>query len=191
MTDVNEVDKLLNQNNLDRGPVLMDVVLHPNELLKQKSSLFLGSVVHDQSLQDLMNNMVHTMMSCRAMGLAAVQVGRLVRVLVFMDGNTPVKMVNPTIVKEEGSQYTAEGCLSLPLVYTRIRRPQTITVNFQNELGLQISAEYSEESARVVKHEIDHLDGVMFLDHMNFAQRESVLKKFKRAKKKMGQMFGG
>jgi peptide deformylase len=188
---MNEVNEILDSGNLDKkSPSLLDIVLHPNELLRQKSSLFLGSVTHDQTLQGLMNDMVHTMMSCRAMGLAAVQVGRLVRVLVFMDGDRPVKMVNPTIVKAEGSQWEQEGCLSTPLVYTRIKRPQTVTVNFQNELGLSVAAEYSGESARVISHEVDHLDGTMLLDRMGFVQRAAFLKKLKKAKKKMGQMFG-
>jgi peptide deformylase len=174
----------------NQGASLKDIVMYPNPLLREKSSLFLGSIPHDGTLQKLMNDMVRTMTETRAMGLSAIQVGVPVRVLVVMTDDGPVKMVNPVVKAVSGNQWGTEGCLSLPFIYTKINRPEQTTVTYLNEKGDSVTFEYEGVTARAVLHEIDHLDGVLFLDKMNFVQRESTLKKFKRTKKKMQRDFG-
>lgn len=192
-TQTNAVEDILGTEAVspeNQGASLKDIVIYPNPLLREKSSLFLGSIPHDGTLQKLLNDMVRTMTETRAMGLSAVQVGVPVRVLVVMTDDGPVKMVNPKVVAESiFNQYSDEGCLSLPLIYTKLNRPMNTTVTYLNEKGDSVTAEYEGVTARAVLHEIDHLDGILFLDKMNFVQRESVLKKFKRTKKKMQKEF--
>ena len=98
-------------------------------------------------------------------GLAACQVGILKRLVVIDMGEGLMKLVNPEIVRAEGEQLCEEGCLSLPGVWSETRRPERVTVKATDEYGHPLLFEAQGDLAKCCCHEIDHLDGVLFIDH--------------------------
>lgn len=144
----------------------MDVIVHPNPLLKSKCKDV--SFDKDTTIPRLAQDMIKTMRDADGVGLAAIQVGILKRMLVFDDSpeqNNPRAIVNPVIVKtSESMEVGEEGCLSFPKVYFPVDRHSEIVVEAFDENGNPITIEAEGFGARVLQHEIDHLDGVMILD---------------------------
>ncbi len=171
-----------------REPHVLDVVLYPNPILKQVSKLVTTAIPQDRDLQELLRDMECTLNHYRAWGLAAVQVGVALRVLVVRDhyNGKVAKVINPIVrVTGKDTSYTKEGCLSIPGVHTSILRPSAIQVEYFNELGEKVTLDTNKMMARAIQHEVDHLDGITFFDRMNSVQRNSMLTKFKRIKRKM------
>ena len=141
-------------------------------------------------LLTVMNEMVSMMDAQNGVGLAAPQVGILSRFLVMMDPDTKTvyRMINPQITSYSDEKCTMEeGCLSvlgadnLP-VFSNVSRPESVTVEWTNENGERIGAQMSGLPARIVQHETDHLDGVLFIDHLSPVRREMVMRKVRRRK---------
>ncbi len=139
---------------------------------------------------DAMDEMLSMMHDQNGVGLAAPQVGILKRFLVMMDpdSNTVFKMLNPKIVSRSDELCTMEeGCLSvlgpdnLP-VYSNVSRPKSVFAEWTDENGMHHGAEMSGLPARIVQHETDHLDGVLFIDHLSPVRREMVMRKVRRHK---------
>jgi len=139
-------------------------------------------------LLNTMDEMVKMMMAQNGVGLAAPQVGITQRFLVMMDPDTNeiYRMINPKIVsKSDETCLMEEGCLSvlgpdgLP-VYSHVRRPKSVTVEWTNEHGDKLAAQLAGTIARIVQHETDHLDGVLFIDYLSGVKREMVMRKVKR-----------
>jgi len=139
-------------------------------------------------LLDTLNEMAKMMSEQNGVGLAAPQVGITKRFLVMMDPDTNdvYRMINPEIVsKSEETCVMEEGCLSvlgpdgLP-VYSNVRRPAVVEVKWTNEKGEQLHAKMSGIMARIVQHETDHLDGVLFIDYLPGAKREMLMRKVNR-----------
>lgn len=137
-----------------------------------------------------MDEMVAMMRDQSGVGLAAPQVGFLQRFLVMMDPDTETvfKMVNPKIITRSADTCTMEeGCLSvlgpdgLP-VYSRVTRPKSVTVEWTDENGTPHGAEMSGLPARIVQHETDHLDGILFIDYLSPVHREMVMRKVRKRK---------
>ena len=116
---------------------------------------------------ELIEDMFETMYKDNGVGLAAVQVGILKRIVVIDCGDGPVELINPEIVKTEGEQCGQEGCLSLPGRYETVRRPQKVQVKGQDREGKWHVYTGEDLKARAFCHEIDHLDGVLFIDRMD------------------------
>lgn len=142
-------------------------------------------------IQDVMDEMVKMMSEQNGVGLAAPQVGILSRFLVMMDPdtNTVYKMLNPKIVSHSDKVCDMEeGCLSvlgpdnLP-VFSHVSRPESVVVEWMDETGASKSAQMSGLPARIVQHETDHLDGILFIDHLSPVRREMVMRKVRRRKK--------
>lgn len=112
----------------------------------------------------LVKDMIETMYEADGVGLAAPQVGILKRIVVIDVGEGPVVLINPEILKKEGSYMDTEGCLSVPGEQGEVERPLKLTVRALNELGEKIEYNAEELFARAVCHELDHLDGVLFVD---------------------------
>jgi len=138
----------------------------------------------------VMDEMVKMMSGQNGVGLAAPQVGITKRFLVMMnpDTNEIFKMINPVITKYgEKKVVMEEGCLSvlgsdnLP-VYANVERPDSVVVEWTDENGLGCAAEMSGLPARIVQHETDHLDGILFIDHLSPVKREMVMRKVRRRK---------
>lgn len=112
----------------------------------------------------LLDDMLDTMYDAEGVGLAAPQVGILKRIVVIDAGEGPLKLINPEILKTEGSAIDTEGCLSVPGEQGSVERPERLTVKALNEKGEKIIIEAEGLLARAVCHEVDHLDGVLFID---------------------------
>ena len=137
-----------------------------DEILKKKSK---EVEVVDDKIRELMEDMVETMHKYDGVGLAAVQVGILKRVIVvdIYDENTPiVKLANPVIIKQKGEREVEEGCLSFPNQFAKVKRPVEVIVEGLNENGEKVRIKAVELLAQALCHEIDHLNGVTFVDIM-------------------------
>ena len=115
-------------------------------------------------MKELIDDMLETMYDSNGVGLAAVQVGILKRIVVIDVGEGPLVMINPEVIKTEGSQTGDEGCLSVPGKAGQVTRPMQVTVRYMDEDGEQYELEGEELLARAICHECDHLDGKLYLD---------------------------
>lgn len=134
-----------------------------DEILKKKSR---EVEIIDDRLQLLIDDMIDTMHEYNGVGLAAVQVGVLKRLLVIdlYDDNGPITMINPVILKEKGEQEVEEGCLSFPNQFAKIIRPAEVTVEYTDRTGKRVKLKAKELLAQAISHEVDHLDGELFID---------------------------
>ncbi len=120
--------------------------------------------VIDQKIITLLDDMADTMREADGAGLAAPQVGVLKRVVVIDVGNGLIELINPEIVDVQGSITDVEGCLSVPSKWGTVKRPQKVTVKALNRNGEQITLTGEGMLAKAFCHELDHLDGVLFVD---------------------------
>ena len=118
----------------------------------------------DEKLATLIDDMIETMHNADGVGLAAPQVGILRRICVIDVGDGPIELVNPVIIKEEGEQVGSEGCLSVPGQSGIIKRPMKVTVKAQDRKGNTFEISGEELLARAFCHEIDHLNGILYVD---------------------------
>jgi len=138
------------------------VVKIPADVLRQKSGDI--SKISKKTLL-LIDDMMRIMRKANGVGLAAPQVGILQRLIVIApDGMRPTALINPKIVKMEGEQIGQEGCLSIPGLYGDVKRYDYIEVDALDKRGRELTYELEGMPARVVQHEIDHLEGVLFID---------------------------
>ena len=134
-----------------------------DEILKKKSR---NVEVIDEKLQILIDDMIETMHKFNGVGLAAVQVGVLKRLLVIdlYDDKGPIVMINPVIIKEKGEQEVDEGCLSFPNQFAKIIRPAEVTAEYTDRTGKRIKVKAKDLLAQAISHEVDHLNGELFVD---------------------------
>ena len=141
----------------------------------------------DDAVRRLVDDLFETMHAAKGVGLAANQVGIARRVAVVDVGEEsppPLVLINPKIVHASDVVDTAEeGCLSIPEIYGEVERPVGITVEALDRDGRPYKVELSGFKARAAQHEIDHLDGVLFLDHLSAVKRGLLLAKWKKARK--------
>ncbi len=136
-----------------------------DEILKKKSR---EVEQIDGRIKQLLDDMVETMHKYNGVGLAAVQVGILKRVIVIdlYDEKGPIKLINPVIIKEKGEQEVEEGCLSFPNKYAKMIRPAEVILEALNENGEKIKIKAKDLLAQALSHEIDHLNGITFVEKM-------------------------
>jgi peptide deformylase len=166
---------------------LRKIITLPSRKLKQKSEL-VGKVTPE--IRALVDDMFETMYDAPGIGLAAIQVGVAKRI-VTMDlskkegDKNPRVFVNPEIVwsSEETSVYE-EGCLSIPEVHEDVERPARVKVNFLDLEGQRHEEEAEGLYATCIQHEIDHLNGILFIDHISKLKRDRIIKKFSKAAKR-------
>ena len=122
----------------------------------------------DDRIKELLQDMLETMHKYNGVGLAGPQVGILKRVIVIdlYDENKPLLLVNPKIIKSKGEQEVDEGCLSFPNEYAKVIRPKEVVVEALNEEGKKVKIVGKDLLAQALSHEIDHLNGVLFVDNM-------------------------
>ncbi len=141
---------------------IRQIRLSQEEILRKKSRPV--EEVNDQ-IRQLLEDMADTMYSTEnGAGLAAPQVGILKRLVVLDMGQGLIKLVNPVLTLVEGCQEVIEGCLSIPEVFGKLKRPAKVTVEALNEKGESFSLTGTGELAKCLCHELDHLDGVLFTD---------------------------
>ena len=136
-----------------------------DEILRKKSR---EVDVVDDRIRELLDDMVETMHKYNGVGLSAVQVGILKRVVVIdlYDDKGPIKLVNPVIIKQKGEQEVEEGCLSFPNQYAKLVRPAEVVAEALDENGNKIKIKAKGLLAQAICHELDHLNGILFVDHM-------------------------
>ena len=120
----------------------------------------------DQKLWSLLDDMAETMYKAEGVGLAAPQVGILRRVCVVDVGDGLIELINPVITEKSGSHKGNEGCLSVPDRFEEVTRPNKVTVKAQNRMGENIEIKAEGFLARAFCHEIDHLDGILYIDRV-------------------------
>ena len=164
---------------------LREIITVPNPLLKQVST---PVEAVDDELRALMDDMLETMYDAPGIGLAAVQIGVPKRVIV-MDlsrgegERAPRYFVNPEITwRSEETQPYEEGCLSVPEIYDEVERPAKVKLRYLNYQGETIEEEAEGVFAVCIQHEMDHLDGVLFIDHLSRLKRDRAVQKVKKAK---------
>lgn len=140
----------------------LNIVKEGDPILRKKSRPITAI---DDRIKQLAADMLETMRAANGCGLAAVQVGKLRRlVIVEVEQNKPFILINPEIIKREGKQQEAEGCLSIPGKWGITDRPMTVTVKATNLDGKEFTVTGTDLAARAFCHEIDHLDGILFTD---------------------------
>ena len=147
----------------------------------------------DDSLRRLIDDMIETMHEAPGVGLAAIQVAEPIRLLVVdvakkEEAPDPQAFINPEIVwsSEERSTYE-EGCLSIPEYYAEVERPASVRARALDREGKMKEVLAEGLLATVLQHEIDHLDGVLFIDHISKLKRDRVIKKFQKAAKRSAE----
>ncbi|WP_252238164.1 peptide deformylase [Clostridium sp. VAP51] len=141
---------------------LRQIRLYDDPILRKKSK---EVEVVDDKIRDILNDMAETMYNTEnGAGLAAPQVGMLKRLVVIDMWRGLIKLINPKIIKKEGSQEVIEGCLSNPNVFGKLKRPYKVIIEALNENGEEIQLTGTGDLAKCFCHEIDHLDGILFTD---------------------------
>lgn len=131
--------------------------------------------VFDRKLHKLLDDMIDTLEEAQGVGLAAPQVGILRRVVIVDTGDGILELINPTMVETSGEQVGAEGCLSVPGKYGLVKRPMYAKVRAQDRNGEWYEAEAEELIARCFCHELDHLDGIVYTEVMEYFLTEEEL----------------
>ncbi|MFR5684695.1 MAG: peptide deformylase [Clostridia bacterium] len=144
---------------------IRNIIENGDEILRKKSRE-VGEI--NERILELLDDMVETLHKSNGVGLSAVQVGVLKRVVVIdiYDGKGPIKLINPKITRAKGEVELEEGCLSFPNQYAKVKRAEEVTVEALNEKGKKIKITAKELLAQALQHELDHLEGVLFVDRM-------------------------
>ncbi|HEX2801305.1 MAG TPA: peptide deformylase [Phenylobacterium sp.] len=165
---------------------IRDILVVPDPVLKQVSKP-VDAV--DDALRALMDDMLETMYAAPGIGLAAIQIGAPHRVIVMDlaregEPKSPRHFVNPEIVwaSEETLPYE-EGCLSVPEIYDEVERPARVKLRYLNYHGEAVEEDAEGLFAVCIQHEMDHLEGVLFIDHLSRLKREQAVKKVKKQAK--------
>ena len=156
----------------------------PNPILKRPAAP-VDSI--DDAVRRLLDDMLETMYAAPGIGLAAPQVGvskRLVVVDVSEAKNTPLRLINPRLTwKSDRLVVAEEGCLSLPEQYAEVKRPEAVEVAYLDEHGEARTLKAEGLLARCLQHEIDHLDGILFIDHLSPLKRNMILRRYAKARR--------
>ena len=163
----------------------LSIVEYPDKRLREKSKEVKN---FDENLHKLLDAMHPYMLKTNGIGLAAIQVNHPIRALILNipneDGEQPpenlLEIINPVIVDKSGETTYQEGCLSVPKFYEDVTRFDKITLNYQDRHGNTKSLEADELLAIAIQHEIDHLEGILFIDHLSYARRKKFEKEYKR-----------
>jgi len=170
--------------------MIRPIVVYPDKRLKLISK---SVTSFDSTLHKLLDDMYDTMCSKNGVGLASIQIGVDSRVLIINipdEDDTQAKentleIINPIIVEKDGSEIFQEGCLSVPGVYEDIERAKHIKVEFQDRFGNNKTIESDDFLAIALQHEIDHLDGKVFIEKLSFIKRKKFEKEWKKRAKEL------
>ncbi|SFV58300.1 Peptide deformylase [hydrothermal vent metagenome] len=163
----------------------LTIVEYPDKRLRLKSK---EVTAFDEVLHNLLDAMNPLMMQTNGIGLAAVQVARPIRALILNipddEGEQPtenlLEIINPVISNKSGETMYQEGCLSVPKFYEDIKRAEFLTLNFQDREGNTKTLEADGLLSIAIQHEMDHLEGILFIDKLSYARRKKFEKEYKR-----------
>jgi peptide deformylase len=159
---------------------LLPLHLLGSPVLRQRSAE-VGAV--DDEVRRLVDDMYETMDAARGVGLAANQVGVARRVAVIDADGDRFEMIDPVILESEGREAAEEGCLSIPEIYGDVSRPDRVVIEATDRHGTGFRKEATGLKARAIQHEIDHLDGILFLDHLSLIKRQMLISRYRREHK--------
>lgn len=165
---------------------LLDILQYPDERLRHVAT---PVATVDDRIRALADDMLETMYAASGIGLAATQVGvdeRVAVIDVSPDHDEPMVLVNPEILERTGEQESEEGCLSIPGVTDRVRRAARVRVRALDRQGEPFELEAEELLAVCIQHEIDHLDGRLFIDYLSLLKRRRLDKKLAKQRRRDG-----
>ncbi len=168
--------------------MIQDIVVYPDKRLKEISDTVTN---FNEELHALLENMYDTMVNKKGVGLAAIQIGVAQRVLIInlpesdaddalIKKEDTLEVINPIFIKMEGSCKNQEGCLSVPGFYEDVERSSFIVMEYQDRHGEQKVIENEEFLAIALQHEMDHLDGKVFIEKLSFIKRKKFEKEWKK-----------
>ena len=168
--------------------MILPVITYPNKQLKARSK---DVVNFDALLHRFLDDMYETMISSNGIGLAAIQVANPIRALILCipddEGNqiqeNLLEIINPVIHAPQGNVLYQEGCLSVPGFYEDVERYEKLTLHYQNRHGESCTLEADELLAIAIQHEIDHLEGKLFIEKLTYNRRKKFEKEYKKALK--------
>lgn len=156
---------------------ILEIKKYSDPLLSKRSQP-VEKITND--IKKLIKDMVETMMKNGGAGLAANQVGQLKRIITIQTEKEPLELINPIIIRRSKEiEIAEEGCLSFPGLWLKIKRAREVGVRAQDEGGREVQISAQGLQARILQHEIDHLDGILFIDRLGFFQRLKIKKKIK------------
>ncbi len=159
---------------------ILEIKEYGDPVLREKA-LLVEEITPD--ILNLIRDMAESMYASSGVGLAAPQVGVSKRIIIIdEDEEELMVLLNPEIIKSEGEAVDEEGCLSLPGIYSKVQRSSKVTVKALNENGESIEITKEGLSARALQHEIDHLNGILFIDKIGRMERQILLNKLKQKK---------
>ncbi|WP_291292716.1 peptide deformylase [Enterococcus sp.] len=152
------------------------IIIHPDDRLRRKPEPI--SVITDELVQ-LLEDMYETMVAHDGVGIAAPQIGKNLQVaIVEVDEEDRFELINPEIIDSSGESIDVEGCLSIPHTYGTVKRAEEITVRYFDREGEEMEVQAFGYLARAIQHEIDHLNGILFIDKMIDKIPESELEQY-------------
>jgi len=168
--------------------MVRDIVIYPDKRLKLISKEITS---FDNELHTLLDDMYDTMISKKGVGLAAIQIGEAKRVLIInlpedesddvvIKKEETLEIINPVFTNKEGSCKHQEGCLSIPGVYEDIERAESVVLEYQDRNGEKHTIEDNNFLAIALQHELDHLDGKVFIEKLSFIKRKKFEKEWKK-----------
>jgi peptide deformylase len=163
----------------------LTIVEYPDKRLRLKSKKV---VSFDEKLHNLLDAMYPIMINTNGIGLAAIQVAHPIRALILnipdeegeQSDENLLEIINPVVTNKAGETVYQEGCLSVPKFYEDIKRSDTLTLNYQDREGNTKSLEAEGLLAIAIQHEIDHLEGILFIDKLSYSRRKKFEKEYKR-----------
>ncbi len=168
------------------------ILIEPDPILRKKCEP-LDKV--DDSIRKLMNDMLETMYAAPGIGLAAIQIGVLKRLVVIdiskeNEKKNPLFFVNPEIVyKSKQTSIYEEGCLSIPGQFAEVERPSECTLNYIDFNGKKKELKATGLLATCIQHEVDHLDGILFIDYLSKLKKDMIIKKLVKHKKEIKRVI--
>ena len=164
-----------NDSELERQ--VLEIRKYPDPILK-KSSQYVE--VFDEELEKFVKDLFASMHVHDGVGLAAPQVGVLKKIAVVEYENKSYVLINPKVIDQKGIQESEEGCLSFPGIYANVLRPEWVKIEAQNEKGELQTLEAEGYVARAFLHEMDHLNGKLFIDYLSSLKRNAIKKKISK-----------
>ena len=170
---------------MEKKVKIHEIVKYPEPVLSKRGQ---PVTVFDDKLKTLVEEMFESMYAAQGIGLAAPQIGLSQRLTVIdisfkKDPEAKIVLINPEVIEREGKQLEEEGCLSLPEIREKVKRAAWVKVRAQDVEGNWFEIEGEELLSRALQHEIDHLDGILFIDHLSRLKRDLIKNKIKKMQK--------
>jgi len=144
---------------------MLEIVTNPSQILRKKAKSINLKDISSKEIKTLIDQMAKTMLESDGPGLAAPQIGKSIRLIIVNIKQGPIALINPKIIRKSWRKcIDEEGCLSIPKVYGNVKRSHSIKVKTYNQHGKLIKLKAKGLFARVIQHEVDHLNGILFID---------------------------